>query len=45
MAALFNRDFSIQCRALGSLAAASLIAGCALPDSAFQNYAEASRLQ
>jgi hypothetical protein len=45
MAALLNRARSIQSRALGGLAVALLIAGCALPDAAFQNYAGASRLQ
>lgn len=44
MMALFDRAFSIQSRTLGGLTVASLLVGCALPDSAFQNYTGASRL-
>lgn len=42
--ALRNRGFSIHCRIVGGLLALLLIAGCALPDQAFQNYVAANKV-
>ena len=41
--ALYNRDLSVACRASAGVLALLLVTGCALPDSAFQNYTAANK--